>query len=424
MEFDAAALDLPPMARFGAVLFALLFTPYVTRRLRVPTVVGYIAVGMIIGPHCLAILPSRADTAEFFAELGKLLLMFFVGLEVDLRQFRLNRGKSIAFGLATFALPMAAGTVVAVWFGYSPVAAILIGSLLASHTLIAYPIIIDAGLSKLPAITITVGATILTDIMSLLTLAICLTIHQTGFAPRAIALQLGQLAAFIVVMLAVVGPVGRWAFHRLGRTEEASFILMLIVVAGGATIAEVLHLEGILGAFLAGLAVNTVVRGTAAKEKIEFLGNSVFVPAFFIVTGFLIDLRVFVATLWSNPGMVIAIIGGLIGAKWLAAELAGRVWRLSATDRGLMASLTMPQVAATLAAAMVGYEAVNAAGVRLIDGTMLNTILVLVVVTAMVGPVLTEHYVRKRGAAVPDASPPPSALAPAGGNGVKTAGAE
>ena len=228
-------------------------------------------------------------------------------------------------------------------------------------------------------------ATILTDILALLTLAICLTIHQTGFDPGAIAIQLGQLAASIFIMLAVVGPVGRWAFDRLGHTEEASFILLLVIVAAGATIAEALHLEGILGAFLAGLAVNAAVRDTTAKERIEFLGNAFFVPAFFIVTGFLIDLRLFAAPLWSSPGLVSAMVLGLIGAKWLAAETVGRAWGLPAPDRGLMASLTMPQVAATLAAAMVGYQAVNAAGVRLIDETILNTILVLVVVTAAPG---------------------------------------
>jgi len=395
LEFDLASVNIPPMARFGIVLFMLLITPYLTRRLRIPSVVGYMLAGLIVGPHALGIIPKEAGVAEFFAELGKLLLMFFVGLEVDLRQFKAERKRSLLFGLATFTLPLVVGGAVAYIFGYGPIPAVLIGSLLASHTLIAYPIVLGAGLAKLPSVTITVGATILTDMLSLLVLAICLTVHQVGFDARALALQLGELAVFIVVMIFVLGPVGRWLFARLGGTDEASFTLMLVIVAVGATFAEALQLEGILGAFLAGLAVNAAVRDTPAKEKLEFLGNNIFIPAFFIVTGFLIDLHVFAATLWTQTALVAAIVLGLIGSKWLAAELAGRAWRLAPDDRGLMASLTMPQVAATLAAALVGYQTVNKSGQRLIDEPMLNTVLVLVVVTSVVGPILTERYARR-----------------------------
>ncbi len=395
MSFDVAALNLPPMARFGVIAFLLLFTPYVTRRLKVPAVVGYILAGVIVGPHGLSVVPQNAQIADFFAELGKLLLMFFVGLEVDLRQFRAERTRSLLFGLATFTLPMIAGTAAGFAFGYGPISAILIGSLLASHTLIGYPIVLHAGLAKLPAVTVTVGATILTDMLSLLVLAVCLSAHKAGFDAGALALQLGELAVFIVVMVFVLGPLGRWAFERLGGTDEISFTLMLAIVAFGATFAEMMQLEGILGAFLAGLAVNEAVRDTAAKENLEFLGNNLFIPAFFIVTGFLVDLHVFAATLWEHAALVSAIVLGLIVSKWLAAELVGRAWHVGADERGLVATLTLPQVAATLAAALVGYQAVNSAGERLIDAAMLNTVLVLVIVTSVLGPVLTERYARR-----------------------------
>lgn len=395
LEFDLASLNLPPMARFGIVIFLLLLTPYVTRRLRIPAVVGYMLAGLIVGPHGLSVVPHEAYVANFFAELGKLLLMFFVGLEVDLRQFKAQRTRSFLFGITTFTLPLVAGSAAAFAFGYGPISAVLIGSLLASHTLIAYPIVLGAGLAKLPAVTITVGATILTDMLSLLVLAICLTAHKVGFDAGALALQLGELAVFIAVMVFVLGPVGRWLFDTLGGTDEASFTLMLAIVAFGATFAEALQLEGILGAFLAGLAVNAAVRDTAAKEKLEFLGNNLFIPAFFIVTGFLIDLHVFAATLWTRTALVATIVLGLLVSKWLAAELVGRAWGFGAADRGLMASLTMPQVAATLASALVGYQTFNKSGQRLIDEPMLNTVLVLVVVTSVVGPILTERHARR-----------------------------
>lgn len=409
MEIDMAAVNLPPMARFAIVLFLVLCVPYITSRLRLPSVVGYILAGVLVGPHGISLLPEHSQTATFFAELGKLLLMFFVGLEVDMRLFRENRSRSMIFGLVTFTLPLAAGIAAGLAFGYGTISAILIGSLLASHTLIAYPIVIAAGLAKRPAITITVGATILTDMLSLLILAVCVTTHVSGFSPLSLAIQIGEVVLFVAVMVGVVGPAGRWVFHRLGKSDELSFTLMMVIVAAAATFAEALHLEGILGAFLAGLAVNEAVRNTEAKEKIEFLGNSLFIPAFFIVTGFLVDLHVFAATIWSNAALVLAIVLGLIATKWIAAEIVGRAWGFSDIDRGLMGSLTMPQVAATLASALVGYQAVDSAGHRLIDDAMLNTVLVLVIVTSVLGPILVEYFVR-RAKPTGETSPVPASV--------------
>jgi Kef-type K+ transport system membrane component KefB len=382
------------MARFAVTLFMLLVIPSLTRRLRIPSCVGFIAAGILIGPHVLGVVPQHADVANFFAELGKLLLMFFVGLEVDLRQFTASWSRSLVFGLLTFALPMTAGTTIGLAFGYNPIASILIGSLIASHTLIAYPIVEASHQVARPAVTITVGATILTDILSLLVLTMCVTTFRSGFDVFGLVVQLGELIGFILVIVVGLGMAGRWLFDRFGRSDEACFTLLLAIVAIAATLAEVIRLEGILGAFLAGLAVNAAVRASPAKDRLQFLGNVLFIPAFFVVTGFLIDLRMFAATLVGNALMVLAIVLGLVITKWLAAEIVGRIWGFGPADRGLMGSLTLPQVAATLAAALVGFQAVNAAGERLIDQAMLNTILVLVVVTSLLGPVMTQRFLR------------------------------
>jgi len=310
----------------------------------------------------------------------------------------LARRRAALFGIATFALPLAAGIGVVHTFGYAPVSALLVGSLIASHTLIAFPMVTTAGLAARPSVVVTVGATMLTDMLSLLVLAACLTTHRSGFAPVAIMVQVGELIVFAAILLGVVGPLARRAVAALGESEEASFTLLLIVVCAAAIAAEAIQLEGIIGAFLAGMAVNQALKTSGAKEKLEFIGNGIFIPAFFIVTGFLIDLRLLVVSLTSDLPLVVSIIMALISAKWAAAELSGRVFRFDATDRLLTTSLTLPQVAATLAAALVSYDAVNAVGERLIDGRMLNTILVLVVVTAVLGPVLTERaVVRLRG---------------------------
>jgi Kef-type K+ transport system membrane component KefB len=414
---EASALDLPPLARFAIALLGMMAVRWVGPRLRLPDCVGYILLGVLIGPHLLGVLPEHADVANFFAELGKLLLMFFVGLDIDLHQFVLARRRAALFGITTFALPLAAGIGVAHAFGYAPVSALLVGSLIASHTLIAFPMVMRAGLAARPSVVVTVGATVLTDMLSLLVLAACLTTHRTGFAPVAIIVQVGELIVFAAILLGVIGPLARRAVAALGDSEEASFTLLLVVVCAAAIAAEAIHLEGIIGAFLAGMAVNQTVKASGAKEKLEFIGNGIFIPAFFIVTGFLIDLRLLVVSLTTDLALVLSIIIALIAAKWAAAELSGRVFGFDATDRLLTTSLTLPQVAATLAAALVSYNAVNGAGERLIDGRMLNAILMLVVVTAVLGPVLTERAVARLRIRATGGDPLPSSEASAPAQG-------
>ena len=395
MSFAEAGLDVPPLARFAIMLLGIMAVRWACPRLRLPECVGYIAIGVIAGPHLIGIVPKDAEVAYFFAEIGKLLLMFFVGLEIDLDQFARARRRALAFGVATFALPLAAGIAVGHAFGYSPIAALLIGSLIASHTLIAFPMVAAAGLAARPSVVVTVGATVLTDMLSLLVLAACLTTHRTGFAPLAIAIQVGELIAFAAIMLGIVGPLTRRAVTALGNREQASFALLLIVVIVAALAAEAIQLEGIIGAFLAGIAVNQAVKTSDAREKLEFLGNGVFIPAFFIVTGFLVDLRLLATSITTDLPLVLGIILAVLCAKCVAAEASGRAFGFQAADRLLMTSLTLPQVAATLAATLVGYEALNGAGERLLDGRILNAVLVLVVVTAVVGPVLTERAVAR-----------------------------
>ncbi len=386
---------LPTLGRFAIIMALIAIVPFAARGCRLPACVGFILVGVLVGPHVLGVVPQHDEIADFLADLGKLLLMFFVGLEIDLSQFAAQKGRSIAFGLLTFALPMAAGTAAGLAFGYPAVSAILVGSLLASHTLIAFPIVLSAGLGGRPAVAVTVGATVLTDMLSLLVLAACLAAHRKGFDPVALVVQIAELAAFAAIVVFGITTPLRWIDRRLGNNEEARFAVLLVAVCIAATLAEAIELEGIIGAFLAGLAVNRAVRGTEARRRLDFVGRAFFIPAFFVVTGFLVDLEILGRTILTGLPLVLAIVGGLVAAKWIAAEIAGRLWSLSAADRGLMASLTIPQVAATLAAALVGYDAVNAAGVRLLDQRMLNTVLVLVVVTSILGPVLTEVYARR-----------------------------
>src|SRR5213594_1504319 len=372
-----------------SIAFAvILFVPPLCAR------VGLLLAGVAFGPNGLHITKEGMPVLTFLAEVGKLLIMFFAGLEIDLAQAKRTGGHSLLFGSLTCLLPLAAGTSVGLTFGYSWVSSLLIGSLLASHTLIGYPIVQRLGLGGKRIVAVTVGATVLTDIASLMVLAVCLPIHTSGFSTGSFAMQIIELAIYVPVVVFGLSAVGKWLFRRKGYTNEyqVGFTLMVIALAGVG--AELINLEAIIGAFLAGLAVNRAIKKSEAKDELEFVGNLLFIPAFFIAIGARIDVPVFIGTLINNLSLVAAIVGGLVGTKFLAAFVTQRPVGYTQMEGLLMWSLSLPQVAATLAAAVVAYNAKNAAGVRLIDEPVINTVVVLMVATSILGPMLTERFGR------------------------------
>ena len=389
-------MHLPLLVRCAIILAIFLLIPPLCRRARMPAVVGLLLAGVALGPSGLNALPRADPIADFFAEVGKLLLMFFAGLEIDLSQFRRTAGRSLAFGLLTFSIPQVAGTGVGLLAGYGPLAAVLLGSLMASHTLLGFPIVQRMKLVTDEPVAVTIGGTILTDLLSLLVLAVCLPIHSSGFSTSAFVLQIGEMVAFIVLVLFGLSALGRWLLNRMGDSKDKQIVLILLIIAVAGFGAEVINLEPIIGAFLAGLAINQALSHSEAKKELDFVGNTLFIPMFFVSIGFLIDVQVFVQTLVTRIGLVAGIVGGLIASKYLAAYLTQRLFGYSHSQGHLIWSLSLPQVAATLATAIVAYEAKNSAGVRLIDEPVLNTVLVLVVVTSLLGPVLTEHFGRQR----------------------------
>jgi Kef-type K+ transport system membrane component KefB len=385
----------PPLARVAIALFLILVVPMLCRRVSLPAVVGLLAVGIAGGPHGLKIVPQNPEVASFFAELGKLMLMMFAGLEIDRALFARIWKRSALFGLLTFLLPLLAGVAVGFLFGYYWVAALLIGSLLASHTLLGFPITQQLGISGGDAVSITSGATIFTDLASLLILAVCLPIHLSGFSGQALAIQLAQLLIYVPLVIFGIGKLGAWLMPKFKDTADRQFGLVLFLMILAAFGAEVIHLEPIIGAFIVGLAIGPVTRHAKGTEHLEFIGNTLFIPIFFISIGFHINLKVFVATLIDNALLVVAIVGGLILAKLAAAWLTQRLYRFTPLEGLLMWSLSLPQVAATLAAALVAYNTVDQQGRRLIDEPILNTVIVLMVVTSVLGPVLTERFARQ-----------------------------
>jgi Kef-type K+ transport system membrane component KefB len=380
------------LSGFAIGMAIILFVPPLCARVKLPGVVGLLLAGVVLGPSGLHMTKEGMPVLSFFGEIGMLLIMFFAGLEIDLAQAKRTGGRSLLFGSLTCLLPLAAGTTVGLTFGYSWVASLLIGSLMASHTLIGYPIVQRLGLGGKEIIAVTVGATVLTDVTSLMVLAVCLPIHISGFSVGSFAIQIIELAVYVPLVVLGLSAVGKWLFRRKGYTKEYQVGFTLIVIALAGLGAEIINLEAIIGAFLAGLAVNRAIKKSDAKDELEFVGNLLFIPSFFILIGAHIDVPVFIGTLINNLSLVIAIVGGLVGTKFLAALVTQRLVGYSQTEGLLMGSLSLPQVAATLAAALVAYQAKNAAGIRLIDEPVINTVVVLLVTTSILGPMLTERF--------------------------------
>jgi len=382
----------PSLARFAIGMAIIVGVPPLSRRVGLPAVVGLLLSGVVLGPHVLGLFGEHAPIADFFAELGKLLLMFFAGLEIDIAQFQRERNKSIIFGLVTTSIPLLLGTAVGLLFGYQPVAAIVLGSLLASHTLLSAPIIVRLGETRLEPIAITFGATMLSDTLSLIVFAICVPIYQSGFSVSALVVQLVEIAIFVPLILIGLSRLGAHILKKVEDDEDAYFILMLAIVAVAGLLAQSINLPGIVGAFMAGLAINAAVHDKPAKQKLEFFGNSFFIPIFFIVTGFLIDPVAFFQSITTNFPLAASVVLALVIGKWIAAQLVGRAFAYTPTARMTMWSLTLPQVAATLAATLVAFDTRNPAGQRLVDSRLLNVVLVLLLTTSILGPVLTERF--------------------------------
>lgn len=388
----AHALSLPLLAKFAVALGVIVVVPQISRRLRIPAVVVFLVSGVIFGPYGLDIIGKERPVADFLAELGKLLLMFMAGLEVDLALFRRVRTRSMTFGVITTSLPLILGTVVGLVFSYHPISAIVVGSLLASHTLLASYVISRLGLTKLEPITVVYGATVFSDTSSLIVFAMCVSTFERGFSVTGVLGQLLEITAFVLFILFGLSRIGARLLKKVQNDESASFAVMVGLLAIAAVLAQAIQLPGIVGAFLSGLALNAATQQQSAKEKLRFLGNTLLIPIFFITTGFLIDPGALMDSLRNDFPLVAAIIGALVIGKFLAAEVTGRLFKYDRDERLTMWSLTLPQVAATLAATLVAYNTFDAQHQRLIDTRMLNVVLALMLFTSIVGPILTEHF--------------------------------
>jgi Kef-type K+ transport system membrane component KefB len=383
------------LSRFALAIGAAVLLPKAMERVRLPGVLGFILAGILLGPNVLGAIKADGPTITLLAEVGKLLFMFFVGFEIDLDQFNKSRARSMGFGALTFLAPFAAGAFLARLTGTGWNGAFLVGSLIASHTLLAFPIVQRLGLASHPAVTMVVGGTIFPDIASMLVLALSVSVHLAGWSWRFFLVEMLQLAIYVPLVLFGAGTLARKAIIRYGTTPEARVMILLVVISLCAEGASFIRLEGIVGAFLAGIAVKRAVRGKFAVEQLEVTAHAIFIPAFFLTTGFLVNFRLLGETAVSRPGLVLGLVAALAAGKYLAAVLSALMFGGSRAQTALVWSLSLPQMAATLASAVVAYQTIDASGVRLLDESWVNATLVLVVVTCVAGPILSERSARR-----------------------------
>jgi Kef-type K+ transport system membrane component KefB/mannitol/fructose-specific phosphotransferase system IIA component (Ntr-type) len=377
-----------PVLIFALAMGVFLLAPLVFERLRVPGIIGLIVAGAIAGPHVTNLI-ARDFTIVLLGTVGLLYLVFLAGLELDLNRFREYRRQSVVFGSLSFAAPMVLATAVMPLLGFGLPAALLMGAIIGSHTLLAYPIVSRLGLIKNRAVTAVVGGTLMTDSLALTVLAVVAGAvsgdADTGFWIR----LFGFLLLYVTVVLWGVPRLGRWFFRRIPAQGVAEFLFLMAVLFASAYLASVAGAQPIIGAFLAGLTLNRLIPNTGPlMNRVRFVGNALFIPFFLLSVGMLVDPRVLVASteVWVIAGAIIVLVTlGKFAAAWAGA----RLFRHSRDELLVMFGLSVPQAAATLAVTFVGLE------IGLFDETVVNAVIVMILVTGVIGPSLVESAGRR-----------------------------
>jgi len=374
-----------PVAIFFLVLLIILLTPLIFNRLRIPYIVGLILAGMLVGPYGLNILEHDASFA-IFGEVGILYLMFLAGVEIDMFHLRKNFRQGILFGLLSFAIPMAAGILASRFLLEADwLSSTLIASMFASHTLISYPIVARLGLSKSRGAIIAVCGTIVAVLLALVVLAEVVDIRQRGGFSVATALWLPVKLVIYILFFGFLTPRVTRMFFRRFTDSVTLFIYVLATVFLFSLVAELIGIAAILGAFYAGLVLNRHIPGRSPlMNRIEFVGNAIFIPYFLIGVGMLINVGVIFRG-WSVAWVASVMILTALASKWLAAWISGISVNLKGVERRLVFGLSSGKAAATIAATMIGYES------GMLSEDILNGSVLMIFACCLVASVTTQR---------------------------------
>ncbi|MER3491283.1 MAG: sodium:proton antiporter [Mastigocladus sp. ERB_26_2] len=385
VEPTAQVLAKEPIIPFAILLVVILVVPIIFERLRLPGLVGLVLSGIVLGRYGWNLFPTETPTMSLLSDIGLVYLMFVAGLEIDLEEFRRKKIPAFGFGSLTFSLPLVVGVFLSRSFGYEWNAAIFIGSIVASHTLLAYPLINRLGATSNAAVRTTIGATVITNLGALLVLALCLAANSDNLHFWQVIPFFNLLIVYTTVVLIGCNWVGKEFFRRAGDDEGNQFLFVLLSVFIIALVAQLLEIEKIVAAFLAGLAVNEAVGEGPVKEKVVFVGSILFIPIFFVHLGLRIDLPTFFSSLITLQFTILLVVG-LFVSKFIAAFAAKLLYHYNWQETLTMWSLSLPQLGVTLAAALVGYEN------GLLSPILLNSVIVLMLVSSTVGSLMTSRF--------------------------------
>ena len=377
-----------PVLIFALAMGIFLLVPIVFERLRIPGIIGIIVAGAAIGPHALGVL-ERDETIVLLGTVGLLYLMFMVGLELDLNEFGRNRNHSLIFGAISFLLPQLAGTGLGLALGLGLFSSLLLGSAWASHTLLAYPIVSRLGIVTNKAVTVALGGTIVTEILALLVLAIAAgAATGDGIGLTFWAILIGSLTVYTALVLWGLPRLGRFFFRNSRGEAGPEFIFVMMAAFTVAYLAHVAGVEPIIGALLAGLALNRLIPHQGPlMNRIVFIGNALFIPFFLLSVGMLVDVRAFATP--ATLLFAVAVTVGVILTKWIASKVTERAFGYGTDEGWTMFGLSVPHAAGTMAIVLVGFD------VGLLDQAEVNAIVLVILVTSLLGPWVTEKYGRQ-----------------------------
>lgn len=378
-----------PVLILALTLLIILFAPLILKRIRIPGIIGLIIAGVIIGPNTLHII-EKSTSFELFSKTGLLYIMFLAGLEIDMQEYKQNRSKSLVFGAFTFIIPITIGYFVCIYlFHFSMWPALLLASMFSTHTLLSYPIVSNMGIVKNRAVQVSFGGTIITDSAVLILLGVITNVVggeiNSMFWLR-LVISLGLLCFSVLYLLP---KVSRWFFRNLEGQGSSQYIYVLAMVFISGFFSELAGVEPIIGAFLAGLALNRVIpHNSVLMNRIIFIGNTLFIPFFLISAGMLVDFRVFFTGTSALVFAGILSITALV-TKWLAAHATGLIYKYTKYEKRVMFGLSASHAAATLAVIKVGYD------IGLFDQNVINGTIILILVSCMVSSFVTERAARK-----------------------------
>lgn len=378
-----------PVLIFFIVLAIILLAPVLLNRLKIPHIIGLIVAGVIVGPYGIGLL-ARDASFEIFGAVGILYLMFLAGIEIDMYHLKKNLNRGLGFGLYTFFVPMILGTLTSYYFlHFNWLTSVLLASMYASHTLVAYPIVSRFGLTKSPAVIIAIAGTIITVLGALIVLAVCVGIHVEGrFSAGDMLFLLLKLAVYCIVIVYSFPRITRWFFKKYSDNIP-QFVYILAMVFLASYTAKIIGLESVLGAFFAGLVLNRYIPNRSSlMNRIEFVGNAIFIPYFLIGVGMLINVKVVISG-WET--LYVAAMMSVVATvcKWFAAWLTQLTYKMPRVDRSMMFGLSNAQAAATLAAVMIGFN------LHIFNEAVLNGTIVMILVTCTISSVITERAAAK-----------------------------